>query len=98
VSRFENVPGQTCPACGEALNSTHSVVGATSAQVGDYGVCMRCGHILRYGERLQLRAATEAELHEAAARFPNFYRALTDCSRYAVLRNPLDERRVDVPA
>jgi hypothetical protein len=56
---------QPCPCCGHPLNASTARLfnGAGGGpEAGDFTICIRCAGLLRFGEGLVLREATEEDL------------------------------------
>lgn len=51
-----------CPRCGLPITASTSVEKVAAPEVGDFGICWRCGQILRYRDDLTVRAADPWEL------------------------------------
>ena len=69
VGGKHQVPTSRCTACGHDLDRATAVgdIGDDPApERGDFTVCIRCGHIMVYGESQQLRDPTDDEIKEIA--------------------------------
>lgn len=59
-------PGSACLKCGLALTGATGVVanlpkGVPTPSPGDFSVCIGCGHIMAFGDRLEMRELTDRE-------------------------------------
>lgn len=61
------IPASECTNCGRKLDAADTVSKAsTGPKPGDYTICLRCGHLMIYGEDHILRNPTSAEITEIA--------------------------------
>jgi hypothetical protein len=63
-----NVPMNTCLSCGIQANAATSVGYAPNKKPtpGDVTVCFKCGHIMLFGDKLELREPTAKEAYAIA--------------------------------
>lgn len=65
MSEGIRLPVDHCPACGTLLDAASGVRGEDIIPgPGDLSVCIRCGQMLIFNQRLRLRKATEKDLEE----------------------------------
>lgn len=55
-----------CVACGYLTDGATGVGTEDSPQPGEWSICLRCGHLQAFDDKLQLRNLTDAEAYEAA--------------------------------
>jgi hypothetical protein len=65
------ISNNNCTACGVYLDSATNVRGykldeEMMPKPGDITVCIKCGHIMAFGDNLELRELTNQEAHDAA--------------------------------
>jgi hypothetical protein len=63
LGESRRVPATTCLGCGKPLDGATAVVvdEDTSPDPGDLTVCIYCGHLMAFGDDLQLRELTPEE-------------------------------------
>ena len=66
VGPSRQVPESPCPSCGKTMNAALSVDGGDHPSPNDITLCLYCGHIMAFDERLHLRNLTDAEIKKAA--------------------------------
>jgi hypothetical protein len=67
VGQSKKMPLSRCPGCGKALDGASGIGGDFEPEPGDFTVCITCGHLAVFDQRLMLRNLTEIEIHEIAA-------------------------------
>lgn len=84
----QRLVGNKCPACGKTAEGGTSIddqEAARNPKPGDYGVCLYCGGLNRYDERLQLCKVERRERRQLA-RDPRLKELLAIALRAARLR------------
>lgn len=59
-----DVPASPCPYCGRECNGALDALGDASPAPGDFSVCLYCRRLACFGDHLQLRCPSLAELEE----------------------------------
>lgn len=55
-----------CIECGETLNGAAEIGGDDRPVPGSISICIYCGHIAAFNDKLRLRPLTASEIHEIA--------------------------------
>lgn len=58
------VKASPCPGCGEVQDGAFSPESDDSPEPGDFSICLECQGLYVFGEDMQLRELTEAEILE----------------------------------
>jgi hypothetical protein len=66
VGSDRTVPESPCTACGHKLDGATCVGDDKMPKPGDISVCIRCGHLMAFGDDLMLRNLTNEEMHDVA--------------------------------
>jgi hypothetical protein len=64
VSR--KVQASRCKACGYRTDAATSVGSDAKPKPGDFTVCIRCGHVMAFDDKLKLRNLTSEEMNTIA--------------------------------
>lgn len=64
VGTDRHVPESPCTACGRPMNGATCVGDEAAPEPGDFTVCIRCGHLMVFGDQLILRDPTDSEAIE----------------------------------
>jgi hypothetical protein len=64
--RETRTPPCACLACGKVMDAVTSFDGDHRPKPDDITICLYCGHVMAFGERLRLRPLTDAEMVEIA--------------------------------
>ena len=55
-----------CTSCGKKLDMATSVEGYAVPLPGDISICIKCGHIMAFGDDLMLRDLNDREAYDVA--------------------------------
>jgi hypothetical protein len=55
-------PLATCPSCGHQLDAATSMTGHDAIKPDDITICLYCGHVMAFGNDLEFRPLTDAEM------------------------------------
>lgn len=61
------VPKSACTACGYGVDLATCVGSDRAPQPGDITLCIKCGHIMAFGDDMQMRNLTDEEMREVAS-------------------------------
>lgn len=62
VGKAQRVATSKCTSCERELDGVTGVGCDTAPEPGDFTVCIRCGHIMAFGDDLHLRDLTDDEM------------------------------------
>lgn len=57
-------PATWCPCCFHTLTATTCTTGEHSPEPGDYTICINCGEVLRWNDRMDLDQSSLMEIPE----------------------------------
>lgn len=77
MSTDTRLPESKCPFCGYVIDAYSGVTHGRGPKPGDITMCLACGSFSKFGERHELIAMTDLEVHE----LPEEQRALLNKMR-----------------
>ncbi len=87
--RKKQIPASKCPACNATNDAAEGLTPSTTPSEGDVSICFYCAKVLVYGQGLQLRLPTDAEMEaiKASPQWPGIQKA-----RFAIQVDSVERR------
>jgi len=67
------IPQSECPTCHYKMDATTAVFEKATPKKGDISVCMKCGTVTQFDEKLRMVALTSKEVDEIKEKYPALY-------------------------
>lgn len=86
MRKISHLQSDKCPVCRAILNAASGINNSGAPVEGDLTICVYCGTILVYGDKMKLRVATTPEMENIKAEEPSTYRSLIAISLAVMAR------------